>query len=102
MAAQDQSLFTRNHQAKIINYGAYPKYRFCKKFEETVDHLVSGSPLMTPNEYLQRLDRVGQYNHWKICQHYNAPYAKNWYKHEPQKVVETESRTILWDFSYLY
>ena len=42
---------------------------------------------------------MGQYIHWKICQHYNAPYAKNWYKHKPQKVVETESATILWNFS---
>ena len=54
---------------------------------------------MTPNEYLQRHDRVGQYIHWKICQHYNAPYAKNWYKHNSQKVAETESTTILWNFS---
>ena len=40
-----------------------------------------------------------QYIHWKRCQYYNAPYAKNWYKHKPQKVVQTESATILWDFS---
>ena len=33
-----------------------------------------------------------------MCQHYNAPYAKNWYEQKPQKVVETESGTILWDF----
>ena len=25
----------------------------------------------------QRHDMVGQYIHWKIHQHYNAPYAKN-------------------------
>ena len=41
MAAQDQSFFTENHQAKVINYGADPRYRFCEKFEENVDHLVS-------------------------------------------------------------
>ena len=98
MAAQDQSLFTRNYQAKIIENGADPKCRFHEKFEETVDHLVSGCPIMTPNEYLQRYDSVGQYIHWKICQHYNAPYARNWYEHEPQKIVETESATILLDF----
>ena len=54
---------------------------------------------MTPNGYLQRHDRVGQYIHWEICQHYNAPYAKNWYEHKPQGFVETGSATILWDFS---
>ena len=29
----------------------------------------------------------------------NAPYAKNWYEHKPQKVAQTESATILWNFS---
>ena len=51
-------------------------------------------------EYLQIHDRVEQYIHWKICQHYNAPYAKNWYKHKQQKVVETESATVLRDFPF--
>ena len=45
-----------------------------------------------------RHDRVGQYIHWKICQH-KASYAKNWYKHKPQKVAETENATILCNFS---
>ena len=54
---------------------------------------------MTPNEYLQKHGRAGQYIHWKICQYYNAPYVKNWYKHKPQKVLKTESATVLWDFS---
>ena len=53
---------------------------------------------MTPNDYVQRHDRVGQDIHWKMCQHYNASYAKNWQKHKLQKVVETESATTLWDF----
>ena len=53
---------------------------------------------MTPNEYLQIRDRVGQDIHWKICHHYNTPYAKNWCEHKPQKVVETERATILWNF----
>ena len=68
------------------------------KLHETVDHLVSRCPIMTLYEYLQWHDRVGQYIPWKVCQHYNAPYAKNWYQHKPQKVVETERATILWDY----
>ena len=46
-----------------------------------------------------RHDRVGQYIHWKICQH-KALYAKDWYDHKkPQKVLETGSATILNNFS---
>ena len=44
----------------------------------------------SPNTWMSH-NRAGQYIHWKICQHYNAPYAKNWYEHKPEKVVETES-----------
>ena len=99
MAAQDQSLFTRNYQTKIIKNSADPKCWFDEEFEKTVDHLVSRCPIMTLDEYLQRHDRMGQHIHWKICQHYNALYAKNWCEHKLQKVVETESATILWDFS---
>ena len=49
MAAQDQSLFTRNYQPKLQKNGADTKCQFCEKFEETVDHLVSGYPTMAPN-----------------------------------------------------
>ena len=95
MAAQDQSLFTRNYQAKIIKNGADTNCRFCEKFEESVDHLVSGCPMMTSNEYLQRHCRVGQYTHWRICQHCNAPYVKNWYKHKPLKVAERKCNNFM-------
>ena len=77
MAAQGESLFIRNYQAKIIKNGADPKFWFCEKFEEIVDRLLSEYPLMTRNEYLQRHERVEQYIHWKICQWYKAPYTKN-------------------------
>ena len=87
-----------NYQAKITINCAYPKYWACDKLEKIIDHVVPGCFIMTPNEYLQRHDQVGQYIHWKIWQQYNSPFAKNWYKQKPQKVVETESVTILWDF----
>ena len=50
MDAQDQGLFTRNYQAKIVKKGADLNCRFCEKFEDTADQLVSGCPIMTPND----------------------------------------------------
>ena len=38
MAAEDQSLFTRNYQAKTIKNGADPKCWFREKLEESIDH----------------------------------------------------------------
>ena len=98
MAAQDQSLFTRNYQSKIVKNGTDPKCRFCDQYDETIDHLVSGCPILTPNEYKNRHDRVGQYLYWKICKYYNTAHAEKWYEHKTPPVVEGENTTILWDF----
>ena len=76
-----------------------PLCRFCRKYVETVDHLVSGCPVLTPNEYVKRHDRVGQYLHWCICKHYGVKIeADYWYEHHPPAVVEKDHVTILWDF----
>ena len=52
IAAQDQSLFTRNYQANILKNGADPKCRFCDQHTETIDHLVSGCTVLAPTEYV--------------------------------------------------
>lgn len=99
LAAQDQSLFTRNYQANILHNGADPKCRFCEERIETIDHLVSGCSILTPGEYKNRHDRVGQYLHWKICNHFSIKTQSNWYEHHPDAVTEGKNVTILWDFS---
>ena len=98
LAAQDQSLFTRNYQANILHNGTDPKCRFCEDKVETIDHLVSGCSILTPNEYKNRHDRVGQYLHWKICKHFSIGTQGNWYEHHPAPVTEGKDTTVLWDF----
>ena len=98
LAAQDQSLLTKNYQANILQNGSDPKCRFCDTFDETIDHLISGCPVLTPNEYKNRHDRVGQYLHWKICKQYKISMPAHWYEHHPEPVVEGTNVTILWDF----
>jgi hypothetical protein len=99
VAAQDQSLSTRNYQANIIGNGTDPKCRLCGIQVETIDHLVSGCSLMAANEYKNRHDQIGQYIHWKMCKHYGKETTKNWYEHHPQPVTEIGHITILWDFT---
>ena len=99
MAAQDQSLFTRNFQANILHNGADPKCRLCDKSTETIDHLVSGCSVLAPNEYMNRHNRVGQYIHWKVCKHFEIETTEKWYEHKPEPVIENKNVTILWDFS---
>ena len=99
VAAQDQSFFTRNFQANILYNGADPRCRFCNTNTESVDHLISGCTILAPNQYTNRHNRVGQYIHWKICNHYNIETPNKWYEHKPLPVVDTPEVTILWDFS---
>ena len=53
---------------------------------------------LPPNEYTKRHNRVGQYIHWKICNHYDIETPDKWYEHKPLPVVDTPKVTILWDF----
>ena len=53
-----------------------PKCRFCDQCDETIDHLVSGCPVLKPKEYKARHDRVGQYLHWTISKHYNMSHSQ--------------------------
>ena len=99
MAAQDQSLLTRNYQVKVIQNGSDPRCRIPNQYEEIIGHRISGCPTLALNEYLNRRNRVARYLHWKICKHYGAPHAQNWYENQPDAVTETDNVTILWDYS---
>ena len=98
IAAQDQSLPTRNYKANIVKDGSDPSCRICGKFPETVDHIVAGCPILAEKEYLIRHDRLGQYIHWKACKRYNIKVPEQWYKHKPADVINGENVTILWNF----
>ena len=73
--------------------------RCCDKFDETVNHLVSGCPVLAPKEYTDRHDKVGQYIHWTISKHFHLPHADNRWEHHPESVVEGENVTVLLEFS---
>ena len=98
LAAKTKVLFTRNDQANVIHNGVDPKCRFCDEKLETINHHVPGCSILTPNEYKNRHDRVGQYLHWKICRHYSISTPSNWYEHHPDSVTDGQDVSILWDF----
>ena len=97
IAAQDQSLGTISYHNKIIKDGTDPKCRMCNEFEETIDHIVAGCPVLANTEYIQRHDKAAGYIHWRICKHYHFSTADKWYEHKPEKVTENEAATVLWD-----
>ena len=69
----------------------------CNKYEETVDHIVSGCPKLTQTEYIHRHDKTAAYIHWKVCQSYNIKTSEKWYDHTPEMVTESGDATILWN-----
>ena len=97
IAVQDQSLATRSYHNKIIKYGTDPKCRICNEFEETIDHIVAGCPVLAKTKYIQRHDKAAGYLHWRIGKHCQLPTADKWYKQKPEKVTENEGAILLWD-----
>ena len=97
IAAQDQSLATRYYQHKIIKNGASPKCRLCHEFDESIEHILPGCPVLARKEYLERQDKALTYIHWHICKHYEIEVTDKWYDHKPNTVNEGKDVTILWD-----
>ena len=63
IAAQDQSLMTKQYQSKIIKNGMSPKCRLCNEYDETIDHIVSGCPVLAKSEFIQRNNKAASYMH---------------------------------------
>jgi hypothetical protein len=57
------------------------KCRLCKQHEETIDHLISGCPILAKNEYLMRHDKVCTHLHYSICKALGIETADKWYTH---------------------
>ena len=97
IAAQDQSLMTKQYQSEIIKNGANPKCRLCNEYNETIDHIVSGCPVLTKSEFMQRHDQAASYMHWKVCKEFGLPAADTWYNHNPETVISSGQVTLIWD-----
>ncbi len=65
---------------------------------ETVEHIVSGCTVLAADQYLNRHNKVAAQLHLDICKHYGIKVeAEHWYQHEPDRVVENDQATVLWD-----
>ena len=98
ISAQDQSLKTNYYKQKILKQPVDANCRLCKMHAETVDHIVSACPVLAPNEYTWRHDRIGQYIHLELCKFYNIEtQSKEWYNHKPEDVAANNDVVILWN-----
>jgi hypothetical protein len=71
--------------------------RLCKEYEETIDHLTSGCPILAKNECVIRYDKVCTHLHHSICKTLGIETTENWYSHIPKPVCQHEDITVLWN-----
>ena len=73
IAAQDQSLPTRWYQHNTLKKpDVNPKCRLCGRFDETIDHLVSGCPELAKTEYIHRHNKAAAHMYWRICEEFGT------------------------------
>ena len=79
VAAQDQAISTNHFKNKILEEKKTEgKCRSCKQYEETIDHLTSGCPILAKNECLMRPDEVCTHLHYSICKALGTETTDKW------------------------
>ena len=97
VAAQDQALRTRYYEHHILHRDVSPTCRVCSAGLETVDHVVAGCSAMAPTDYTDRHNQVASIIHWNICRHFQVSVERRWYRHQPDRLVETDDIVVMWD-----
>ena len=97
VAAQDQALRTRYYERKILHRDVSPTCRMCSVGLETVDHIVAGCSALAPTDYTDRHNQVASIIHWDVCRHFGVPVESRWYRHHPDRLVEMDDITMMWD-----
>ena len=52
---------------------------------------------MAPTDYTDRHNQVASIIHWNICRHFQGPVERRWYRHQPDRLVETDDIVVMWD-----
>lgn len=100
IAAQDQALRTKSMEVRIHRTSTDSKCRICKEMEETVEHIISGCPILAQNEYIERHNKLCNALHFSLCKHFKcSTKATKWYDHQPESVTTSDDDqvTILYD-----
>jgi hypothetical protein len=86
VAAQDQAISANYFKRKILKEEIESRCRLCKEYEETINHLTPGCPILEKNEYVIRHDRVCTHLHCSICKTLGIETIENWCSHIPKPV----------------
>ena len=70
--------------------------RLCGDRDETINHIKSERSKLAQKEYKARHDWV--VIHWELCKNFKFDHTNKWYMHNPESVLENETRKLVWDF----
>ena len=71
IAAQDERLMAKQYQSEIIENRANLKCPPCHEYNETIDHILSGRPVLAKSEFTEQHDKAVSDMDWKICKALN-------------------------------
>ena len=101
MAAQDQSLKTKNYQYAIMK--SIPRTdancRLCKGSLETIDHIVSACPVLARTSYIERHNRIVKYVHFEMCKARDLPTGASRFDHQLKALVKSNQYRLYWEYS---
>ena len=97
VAAQDQALWTQYYECKILHRDVSPTCHMGSVGLETVDHIVAGCSALALMDYTDRHNQVASIIYWDVCRHFGVSLENRWYRHHPDRLVETDDITMMWD-----
>jgi hypothetical protein len=95
VTAQDHALSTNYFKREVLKEETEGKCQLCKEYEETIDHLTSGYPILVKNENIIRRDKICTYLHYSICREFGIEVPDNWYSYVPKPICKHEVIMVL-------
>jgi hypothetical protein len=92
VAAQDQAISTNYFKRKILKEEIESRCRLYKEYEETIDHLTLGCPILAKNKHIIRHDK-----NLYTSKSLGIETTEIWYSHIPMSVCQHEDITVLWN-----
>ena len=100
IVAHDLALQTKYYAKNILQTESSSKCRLYKKFDETVEYIISPCPVLAKEQHISRHDRACDQLHLNICKETEVKLAnEHWYDHVT-KLFKTSCEgkiNILWN-----
>ena len=102
LAAQDQSLRTRNYEYAVMKARSRQQAncRLCHQSLETIDHVISACSALAAKKYVERHSSIVRCLHWALSRHHGVPdVGADHHRHTLKPVVYGRGVRILWEFT---